>query len=211
MTGAVALTNSPRWPAVTARMVSCCWLNPRTTSGRFVPQRDGACYDEAVRAWEASCRLAVLRTEAANSIQPLLVHLLDGSTADLQSLGQFPLAHSLRPLHPDVLPLLLGQARPSAKETLLGPRLRLASDRAFPDRVPLTFLNEATRPARLIVVDHLPATWCFPAHFLHLVWSGMAGSPQCLQIPRALALSRFSCLYFLSASLRSGRCPRRRS
>ena len=130
------MTNSPRWPAVTARMVSGCWLNPRTTSGRFVPQRDGACYDEAVRAWEASCRLAVLRTEAANSIQPLLVHLLDGPTADLQSLGEFPLAHSLRPLHPDVLPLLLGQARPSARETPLGPRLRLASDRAFPDRVP---------------------------------------------------------------------------
>ena len=36
----------------------------------------------------------------------------------------------------DVLPLLLGQARPSARETALGPRLRLAGDRAVPDRVP---------------------------------------------------------------------------
>ena len=27
-------------------------LNPRTASGRSVPQRDGACYDETVRAWD---------------------------------------------------------------------------------------------------------------------------------------------------------------
>ena len=38
------------------------------------------------------------------------------ATADLQALGQFPLAHSLRPLCPDVLPLPLGQARPPARE-----------------------------------------------------------------------------------------------
>ena len=25
-------------------------LNPKTASGRLVPQRDGACYDEAIRA-----------------------------------------------------------------------------------------------------------------------------------------------------------------
>ena len=123
------MTNSPRWPAVTARMVSGCWLHPRTASGRLVPQRDGACYDEAVRAWEASCRLAVLRAEAAMFHPPLPVHLLDGPTADLQELGQFPLAHSLRPLHPDVLSLLLAQAGPSARETAFGPRLRLAGDR----------------------------------------------------------------------------------
>ena len=67
---------------------------------------------------------------------PLPGRLLDGPTADLQALGQFPLAHSLRPLHPDVFPLLLGQARLSARETALGPRLRLARDRALPDRVP---------------------------------------------------------------------------
>ena len=66
----------------------------------------------------------------------LSVHLLDGPTADLQTLGQFPLAHSLRPLHPDVLPLLLAQAGPPARETPFGPRLRLPRDRALPDRVP---------------------------------------------------------------------------
>ena len=73
--------------------------------------------------------------EAALPTQPLPVHLLDGPTADLQELGQFPLAHSLRPLHPDVVPLLRGQAGPPARETPLGPRLRLAGDRAVPDRV----------------------------------------------------------------------------
>ena len=58
---------------------------------------------------------------SASSTEPLPVHLLDGPTADLQALGQFPLAHSLRPLHLDVLPLLLAQAglrpgkRPSAR------------------------------------------------------------------------------------------------
>ena len=41
---------------------------------------------------------------------------------DIQALGQFPLAHPLRPFHPDVLLLLLGQARPSAKDSPLGPR-----------------------------------------------------------------------------------------
>ena len=58
---------------------------------------------------------------------PLPVHLLDGPAADLQSLGQFLLAHSLRPLHPDVLPLLLGEAGPLAGKSPLGPRLRLAA------------------------------------------------------------------------------------
>ena len=63
----------------------------------------------------------MLRAETAISIQPLLIHLLYGPTADLQVLGQFPLAYSPRPLHLDVLPLLLAQAgrrpgkRPSAR------------------------------------------------------------------------------------------------
>ena len=73
---------------------------------------------------------------SASSTQPLPVHLLDGPTTDLQALGKFPLAHSLRPFHPDVLPLPLGQARPPARETPLGPCLRLPHDRAVPDRVP---------------------------------------------------------------------------
>ena len=37
----------------------------------------------------------MLRAKAAISTQPLPVHLLDGPTADLQELGQFPLAHPL--------------------------------------------------------------------------------------------------------------------
>ena len=57
----------------------------------------------------------MLPAEAAISTQPLPVHLLDGPAADLQALGQFPLAHSLRPLHPDVLPLPLGQFGPPAE------------------------------------------------------------------------------------------------
>ena len=77
--------------------------------------------------------VAILCAEAVISTYPLPVHLLDGPAADLQLLGQFPLAHSLRPLHLDVLPLLLGQAGPPARETPLGPRLRLAGDRAVPD------------------------------------------------------------------------------
>ena len=52
-------------------------------------QREGACYDEAVReavilAWEASDRPATLRAESAISTHPLPVHLLDGPAADLQ-------------------------------------------------------------------------------------------------------------------------------
>ena len=81
----------------------------------------------------------MLRAEVAISTQPLPVHLLNGPTADLQELGQFPLAHSLRPLHPNVLPLLLGQAGPPAGETALGPCLRLARHRALPDRIPPPF------------------------------------------------------------------------
>ena len=83
--------------------------------------------DSWERNW-AGCQLAVLRAEAAISTQLLPVHLLDGPTADLRSLVQFPLAHSFPSLHPDVLPLLLGQARPPAGETSLGPRLGLARD-----------------------------------------------------------------------------------
>ena len=95
-------------------------------------QRDGACYDEAVRTWEASDRLDMLPAEAAISTQSLPVHLLDCPTTDLQSLGQFPLAHSLRALHLDVLSLLLGQTGLPAREAPLGPRLRLARERAIP-------------------------------------------------------------------------------
>ena len=78
----------------------------------------------------------MLGTEAASPIHLLPVHLLDGPAADVQALGQYPLAHSLRPFHPDVLPLLLGQARPSAGETPLDSRLRLSRHRALPVRVP---------------------------------------------------------------------------
>ena len=70
---------------------------------------------------------AMLRAEPAFPTQALPVHLLDGPTADLQELGQFPLAHSLRPFHPDVLPLPLSQAGASARETAFDPRLRLAA------------------------------------------------------------------------------------
>ena len=78
------MTNLSRWPAITASMVSGCKLNSSTATGRSMQQRDGACYDEAVRTWEASDRLDMLRAEAAISTHPLPVHLLDGPTADLQ-------------------------------------------------------------------------------------------------------------------------------
>ena len=55
---------------------------------------------------------------------------MDGPQAELQELGEFPLARPLRPFHPDVLPLLFAQAWPSASETAL----RLARQRALPDR-----------------------------------------------------------------------------
>ena len=110
-------------------------IRARSREGRC-SRGAGAYCDEAVHAWEASYRLGMLRAEAAISTHLLPVHLLDGPTADLQALGKFPLAHSLRPFHPDVLPFLLGQARPLARETALDPRLRLARDRAVPDRVP---------------------------------------------------------------------------
>ena len=53
-----------------------------------------------------------------------------------QALGQFPLADSLRPRHPDLLPSLLAQAGPATREPPLGPSPRRARDRALPDRVP---------------------------------------------------------------------------
>ena len=84
----------------------------------------------------ANCTTHGIRVEAAISTQLLPIALLDGPTVDLQALGQFPLAHSLRSLHPDIFSLLLGQAGPSAREASLGPRLSLARDRALPDRVP---------------------------------------------------------------------------
>ena len=80
----------------------------------------------------SGCLPAMSRAEAAIFTPPLPVHLLDGPTADLQALGQFPLAHSHRPLHPDVPPLPLGKARPTARETALYPRLRLpATERSL--------------------------------------------------------------------------------
>ena len=98
-------------------------------------QREGACYDEAVReavilAWEASDRPAMLCAQDAISTHPLPVHLLDGPAADLQALGQFPLGHSLRPLHPDVLPLLLGQGRPGKRPSARA-RAWLATERSL--------------------------------------------------------------------------------
>ena len=50
-------------------------------------------------------------------------------------LAQLPLAHTPRPLPPDVLPLLLGQAGPPTGKLALGPRLGLARDRALSDGV----------------------------------------------------------------------------
>ena len=102
---------------------------PASTSGGTLPRRCPRWYWGRLPTGDAPCR-------GCNSTHTLPVHLLDGPAADLQELGQFPLAHSLRPLHPDALPLLLGQGRPSARETALGPRLRLARDRPLPDGVP---------------------------------------------------------------------------
>ena len=88
-------------------MILGCWLNPSLASVRSVTQRVGASYEEAVRTREASDHPAMLRAGAAIFTEALSVHLLDGPAADLQALGQFPLAHSPRLLLPDVLPLLL--------------------------------------------------------------------------------------------------------
>lgn len=71
----------------------------------------------------ATCPTHGIRMEAAFFTQPLSAHLLDAPMADLQELGRFPLAHSIRTLQPDVLPLLFSRARPSDKE--------MASVRAF--------------------------------------------------------------------------------
>ena len=96
---------------------------------------EGLCRGAALAGNWSSCQPAMLRAQDAISTQPLSFHLFDSPTADLQALGQFPLAHSLRPFHLDVLSLSLGQARLPARETPLGPHLRLARDRALPDRV----------------------------------------------------------------------------
>ena len=77
----------------------------------------------------------MLGAEAAIPTRPLPVRLLDGPATDLQSPGQSPLAHPIRPLHHDALSLPLSQAGPSARETAFGSRLRLARDWALPDRV----------------------------------------------------------------------------
>ena len=104
----------------------------------------------------------MLRAEAALPTQPLPVHLLDGPTADLQELGQFPLAHSLRPLHPDVVPLLRGRARPPAGETPLGPRLRLASSaRILPMEQPAR-TSRSTCRSRFLSSGSLIETLAYP-------------------------------------------------
>ena len=135
------MTYPPGWSAITAKVVSGC----RLIEGR---PREGRCRRWAARVStrrSASAtplsetpldNLAMLLAKAAIGNQSVLVHLLDGPAADLQALGQFPLAHSLRPLLPDVLPLLLAQAGPPPGEPPLGPRLGLARDRAFPDGIP---------------------------------------------------------------------------
>ena len=63
-------------------------------------------------------------------------------------LGQFPLAHSLRPFLSDVLPLLPDQARPSAGETALGPRLGVPCRTSFwSDLERFVWMS---RPARVV-------------------------------------------------------------
>ena len=96
---------------------------------------EGLCRGAALAGNWSSCQPAMLRAQDAISTQPLPFHLFGIPTADLQPLGQFPLAHSLRPFHLDVLSLSLGQARLPARETPLGPHLRLVCNRALPDRV----------------------------------------------------------------------------
>ena len=76
--------------------------------------------------------MAKLSAEDAIPAPPLSGHLVDGSQADLKVLGQFLSAHSLRPLHPEVLSFLLGETGPPSGEPVFGPRLRLCRDRAFP-------------------------------------------------------------------------------
>ena len=112
-----------------------------TMPGRSAPYRRIVvrCHRQLFCLWEIWqlylwCTCLVPGRRASPS--PLSVRLLDGPTADLQELGQFPLAHSLRPFHLDVLPLSLGQARLPARETPLGRTFALARDRALPDRVP---------------------------------------------------------------------------
>ena len=130
--------------AIGSQVSECCFHNcdPVAADDEFGScrrPREGPCHRgtahvttrRSVPGKHQTCSVPRLQC----STQPLPVHLLDGPTADLQELGQFPLAHPLRPLHLDVLPLLLAQAGPPAGETPLGPRLRLAGDRAVPDRV----------------------------------------------------------------------------
>ena len=64
---------------------------------------------------------AIFRAKGAIYIQFLPVHLLYGPTAEVQALGQFPLAHIHRALNQDVLPLLLGLNGVPYKRTSLRP------------------------------------------------------------------------------------------
>ena len=84
------------------------------------------------------------------NFQPTLpVHLLDGPAVDLQELGQFQLAHSLRSLPriapPDVLPLLLGKAGPPG----LGNGLRPATERSLIEVAPSLAEGEHHRELEL--------------------------------------------------------------
>ena len=56
----------------------------------------------------SGCQPAMLPAKTGNSTL-LPVRLVDDPTADLQAPGQLPLAHPLRPLSPDLLPLPLAQ------------------------------------------------------------------------------------------------------
>ena len=99
----ISLTNRPRWPAITTRMVSGCmaqfdsplWPGPCPRGTGHVQTRRSA-------AWDASDQLTILVCRGRDFLP---VYMFVSPTADLQALGQFPLAHSLRPFHLDIVPL----------------------------------------------------------------------------------------------------------
>ena len=95
--------------------------NKGESSARTTPEptvKDVGMVDHLGEVILAPCPTHGIRVESTISAHPLPVNLLDGPTADLQMLGRFPLSHSLQPFHPDVLPLLLAQARPPSKQAL---------------------------------------------------------------------------------------------
>ena len=89
-TTAVTLANSPRWPTITASTVSGCWLNPRAASRGSVPGKHQT-------VWPCS----VQRVQFPGYPYPSTCWIVQRLTSKL---GQFPLAHSLRPFLSDVLP-----------------------------------------------------------------------------------------------------------